>query len=263
MRLYVEIAKRSFQMQLAYRAANLAGLTTNAFWGALRSFLFIGLYQGRGIEAGWSAQDALDYVWIAQGLIMPLHLWGWWEIALTIRSGDVASDLAKPFDYYGFWLSRDAGRAVYHTLFRGAPTLLIGVALFGVHLPADLGRWSWFLLSLTLAVWISFGLRFLYNVAAFWLLDYRGVGILVTVLTIFLSGFLVPLNYFPDWLQRAVGWLPFAGMAQAPVEVLLGKRTGAALAEMLSFQLAWALALMAAGRALMAAAERKVIVQGG
>jgi ABC-2 type transport system permease protein len=263
MRLYIEIAKRSFQMQLVYRTANLAGLTTNSFWGALRSFLFIGLYQGRGIEAGWSVQDAVDYVWIAQALIMPLHLWGWWEIALTIRSGDVASDLAKPFDYYGYWLSRDAGRAVYHILFRGVPTLLIGVALFGAQLPPDLGRWGWFLLSVAVAVWISFGLRFLYNVAAFWLLDYRGVGILVMVLTTSLSGFLVPLNYFPDWLQPVVGWLPFAGMTQAPVEVLLGRREGAALAEVLGFQLAWALALMAAGWVMMAAAERKVVVQGG
>ena len=41
MRLYWEVAKRSFQRQLAYRAATLAGLVTNAFFGYLRGAVFM------------------------------------------------------------------------------------------------------------------------------------------------------------------------------------------------------------------------------
>jgi ABC-2 type transport system permease protein len=196
-------------------------------------------------------------------MIMPVYFWNWWEIANTIRTGDVVSDLAKPVDYYAFWLSRDVGRALYHTLFRWLPTMLLSVLLFSVRLPAELGRWSWFFLSLALAVWLSFGLRFLYNVAAFWLLDQRGVGALVSITAIFLSGFLVPLNYFPNWAQGIVTWLPFAGMLQAPIEVLLGKLTGVTLASALVIQATWALVLLAADRLLLALAVRKVIIQGG
>jgi ABC-2 type transport system permease protein len=263
MRVYIEVAKRAFQQQLAYRTANLAGLATNAFWGALRSFLFLGLFRGHEVAAGWDVHDAIDYVWLTQAMIMPVYFWNWWEIANTIRTGDVVSDLAKPFDYYAFWLSRDAGRAIYHTLFRWLPTMLLGVLLFSVRLPAEPGRWGWFFLSLALAIWLSFGLRFLYNVAAFWLLDQRGVGALVSIAAIFLSGFLVPLNYFPHWAQGVVTWLPFAGMLQAPIEVLLGKLTGVALASALALQAAWALVLLVADRLLLALAVRKVIIQGG
>lgn len=263
MRLYVEVAKRAFQRQLAYRTANLAGLTTNSFWGALRSFVFIGLYQGRSVEAGWTLADAIDYVWLTQALIMPLYLWGWREISATIRTGDVVADLSKPFDFQAFWFGQDAGRAVYHTLFRFVPTLAIGVLLFGVRLPADAGRWGWFLLSLALALGISFGIRFLYNLATFWLLDYRGVDALVALAGIFLSGFLVPLVYFPDWARAIVVWLPFAGLVQIPVEVLLGKQDGPALAAALAFQATWALALAAAGRLVLTLAERRVVIQGG
>jgi ABC-2 type transport system permease protein len=263
MTVYIEVAKRAFQQQLAYRTANLAGLATNAFWGALRSFLFLGLFQGRELAAGWSVRDAIDYVWVTQALIMPVYFWNWWEIANTIRTGDVVSDLAKPVDYYPFWLSRDAGRAVYHALFRWLPTMLLGVLLFGVRLPADAARWGWFFLSVALAVWLSFGLRFLYNIAAFWLLDQRGVGALVSITALFLSGFLVPLNYFPDGARVIVTWLPFAGMLQAPIEVLLGKLDGVALASALVFQAGWALVLLAADRLLLALAVRKVIIQGG
>ena len=263
MRVYIEVGKRAFQQQLAYRTANLAGLATNSFWGTLRSFLFLGLFQGREVAAGWNVHDAIDYVWMTQALIMPVYFFGWWEIAHTIRTGDVVSDLVKPVDYYTFWLSRDAGRAVYHTLFRWLPTVLIGVGLFGVRLPASINRWGWFFVSVALAVWLSFGLRFLYNVAAFWLLDQRGVGALVSITAVFLSGFLVPLNYFPEWARAVVIWLPFAGMLQMPIEVLLGKLHGVALASALGFQAVWALVLLGAGRLLLTMAVRKVVVQGG
>jgi ABC-2 type transport system permease protein len=89
------------------------------------------------------------------------------------------------------------------------------------------------------------------------------LGALVSITAIFLSGFLVPLNYSPDWARLTATWLPFAGMLQAPIVVLLGKRTDAAPASALVFQAAWALVLRAADRLLLALAVRKVIIQGG
>lgn len=263
MRLYFEIAKRAFQRQLAYRTANLAGMATNAFFGVMRTYVFLGLYAGRDIQAGWSVGDAVDFVWLSQALIMPVFLWGWWEIALTIRSGDVVSDLSKPFDYYTFWLSQDAGRAVFHLLFRSIPTLTIGVLLFDVGLPLNLARWALFLVSVILAVWISFGLRFLVNVSAFWLMDYRGVGILMMFATSFFSGLLVPLVYWPEWGQAIANLLPFAGLIQLPIDVMLGKATGVELLGVLAFQSGWGLALMLTGRLVMTMAVRKIVVQGG
>lgn len=263
MSLYVEVAKRAFARHTTYRAANIAGLTTNAFFGALRTYLFIGLYAGSGVVAGWTIDDAVTFVWIAQALIMPVYLWGWWEIAETIRSGDVVSDLSKPFDYYAFWLSQDAGRAAYHIIFRSIPTLAVGIILFSVRLPADPARWLAFLLSVALAIWISFGLRFIVNVLAFWLLDYRGPGFALMFANSFFSGLLVPLVYWPDGARQIATLLPFAGIIQAPVDVILGKSTGTDLIGLLLFQAVWGLGLMLAGRALLAAAERRVVVQGG
>ena len=173
-RLYYEIARRSFDRFVTYRAATLAGMATNVFFGLMRTYLFIGFYDQRGAISGWTQQDAMTFVWLGQALLMPIFLFGWFEIALTIRNGDIVSDLSKPFDYYGFWLARDVGRAFYHLLFRGIPTFLIGALLFSLTLSTNPGHWLAFLMSLVLAVWISFGIRFLANLAAFWFLDHRG-----------------------------------------------------------------------------------------
>jgi ABC-2 type transport system permease protein len=262
-RLYYEVAKRAFARHLTYRAANLAGLTTNSFFGIMRSYLFIALYAQREIEAGWTLDNALTFVWIGQALLMPIYIWGWYEIALSIRSGDVVSDLSKPFDYYAFWLGQDAGRALYHLLSRGVPTLLVGVVLFRIDLTGDPVRWLLFVLSVVLAIWISFGLRFIMNISTFWLLDYRGAGLLLMFASSFFSGLLVPLNYWPDGARQVAGWLPFAGMIQAPVEVFIGTASGADLAALLVFQLSWGVALMLVGRLMLDRGVRKVIVQGG
>ncbi len=263
MRLYYEIARRSFDRHLTYRAATLAGLATNAFFGLMRTYLFIGFYGDQGSVAGWTEQDALIFVWLGQALLMPVYIFAWTEIALTIRSGDVISDLSKPFDYYSFWLSRDAGRAVYHFLFRAVPTFAIGVVLFRFTVSADPGVWGAFLLSVALAAWISFGMRFLANLSAFWLLDYRGAISALLFANGLLSGLLVPLNYWPAWAETIARMLPFAGLIQIPVDVILGKATGIDLATALLFQIGWAVALMLAGRLLLAMAVRKVVVQGG
>ncbi len=263
MRLYVEVAKRAFARQTTYRAANLSGLATNSFFGILRTYLFIGLYAGREIEAGWTLAHAVAFVWVGQALITPIYMWVDSEISETIRSGDVVSDLSKPFDFYGFWLARDAGRALFGLVFRFVPTLAVGLILFNVELPADPGRWLAFGLSVILAIWISFGIRFLVNVSSFWLLDFRGVAVMVMFATSFFSGFLVPLNFWPEAAQVVVVWLPFAGMIQAPMDVILGQANGADLLGVLLFQLVWAVGLMLAGRMLLSQAVRRVVTQGG
>jgi ABC-2 type transport system permease protein len=262
-RLYVEVAKRAFARHTTYRAANLAGLATNAFFGILRTYLFIGLYAGRDVEAGWTLQDAIAFVWIGQALITPLHIWVDSEIAETIRSGDVVSDLSKPFDYYFFWLARDAGRAAFSIIFRGVPTIIPGMVLFDVRLPLDPMLWLMFATSVVLAIWISFGLRFIVNISSFWLMDHRGLGITLMFATTFFSGFLVPLNYWPDAARAVVVWLPFAGIVQAPMELILGKASGGEIAAVLVFQIVWAVTLMLLGRALLTQAVRRVVTQGG
>ncbi|MEZ4571030.1 MAG: ABC-2 family transporter protein [Thermomicrobiales bacterium] len=116
---------------------------------------------------------------------------------------------------------------------------------------------------MVLAVWISFGMRFLANVASFWLLDYRGPIMVLIWTNGLLSGLLVPLNYWPDAAESVVRLLPFAGLIQTPVDVILGKAHGAELAIAIGLQMGWAIALMLAGRVLLALAVRKVVVQGG
>src|SRR5438270_9328026 len=106
MRLYWELARRAMQRQLAYRTENLAGLVTNIFFGYLRAAVLLAVYQATSSVGGYDAEAAVTYAWITQAMIMLVALWGWWDVELTIRTGDVISDLSKPISYAVFCLKK-------------------------------------------------------------------------------------------------------------------------------------------------------------
>jgi ABC-2 type transport system permease protein len=263
MRLYYEVARRAFQRQLAYRTANLAGLFTNAVFGYLRAAVILALYESRTDVAGYDLPTALSYTWTTQASLMIIALWGWYDIEETIRTGDVVSDLSKPFSYLGYWLARDLGRAAYFLLVRCLPLLVVAVIGFGIRLPDFPLGWLLWLFSLSLATVVSFACRFLVNATAFWTADARGIGTIVMGIVTLLSGFIVPLQWLPSPIAEISLVLPFAGMVQTPADIFVGKVSGAGLVEALGLQLFWATTLLALSQLVVVLATRRVIAQGG
>ena len=263
MRLYWEVAVRGFRRYATYRAATLAGIFTNTAFGFLRAYVLLALFSSRDVVGGYDVDDALAYVFIGQGMLMTVYLWGWWEIALAIRSGNIVTDLSRPLNLQFYWLAQDMGRALYHALFRGIPPFLIGLAFFRFGLPNQPETWLIFALSVALAVCISFALRFMINLAAFWLTDYRGTGAIVIGVWTFLSGFAVPVVFFPSTLRTVANVLPFRAVFQTPIDVFLEQQEGLELVQAIVTQVGWAIALLLAGRLLFAVATRRLVVQGG
>jgi ABC-2 type transport system permease protein len=261
-RLDWEIAKRGWRRYAAYPWATVAGMFTNTVFGFLQAYILLALYRHRTSIGGFDAADAVTYVWLAQSMIMTVYVFSWWELAWRIRDGSIATDLARPLDPQRYWLAYDLGRAPYHLLFRGLPPFALGAIVFELHYPSALDA-AVFLVSLTLAVVVSFGFRFLYNSAAFWLLDFRGPVTIATTVVVFFSGMAIPIRYFPHWLRELCYALPFASIIQTPIDIWLGKRDGLALAGVVALQAAWALALLGAGRFVLARATRRLVVQGG
>jgi ABC-2 type transport system permease protein len=263
LRLWWEVARRSYRRWSTYRAATVAGVITNTAFGFIQAYVLLAVYRQRGDVGGFDASDALTFTFLAQGLLMPIGIFGWTELAERVTSGDVVTDLYRPVDFQGYWLAQDLGRAGFHVVFRGVPPYVLGALVFDLRVATD--GWSWlaFPVSLTLGIVASFGIRFLVNLAAFWILDVRGPVQLLTGAFVFFSGAAIPVTFFPDWLEGLARVLPFAATLQFPVEVALGEHGGGGLVGLLALQLAWVAALLAGGRWVLAAATRKVVIQGG
>ncbi|MER0245197.1 ABC-2 family transporter protein [Streptomyces sp. HSW2009] len=266
MRLYMAVVVSGFRRYATYRAATVAGVFTNCVFGFIVAYTYMALWEQRPQLGGYDLAQALTYVWVAQGVLAASALIGGGfheELQERIRSGDVAVDLYRPVDLQLWWLAADAGRAAFQLLGRGVLPVLVGALAFDLALPTSPLTWLCFLLALVLGVLVSFTVRYLLALSAFWLLDGTGVNMIGLVLSLFFSGMILPLNVFPGALGAGAEALPWAAILQVPVDVLLGRHQGTGLFAAFAFQLGWALALLAVGRAVQSVATRKVVVQGG
>jgi ABC-2 type transport system permease protein len=253
-----EIAKRGWRRYAAYPWATAAGVFTNTIFGFLQASILLAVYRHETNVGGYDSSDAVTYVWLAQSLIMTVYIFGWQEVSRRIRDGSIATDLSRPLDPLRYWLAYDLGRAPYHLLFRGVLPFVVGALVFNLHYP-DAAHALLFLPSVALAVVVSLGVRFLYNLPAFWLIDIRGVLVLAITVNLFFSGMVVPIAFFPDWLGTVAQALPFASALQTPIDVWLGQ----AEPWRIGLQLVWAVVLLALGRFVLRRATRKLVVQGG
>ncbi|MET8903101.1 MULTISPECIES: ABC-2 family transporter protein [unclassified Streptomyces] len=262
-RLYVAVAAGGFRRYATYRAATAAGVFTNTVFGLILVYTYLALWEENPQLGGYDQAQAVTFVWLGQALLAALAIGGGGfedELMERIRTGDIAVDLYRPADLQLWWLAADLGRAVFQLLGRGVVPFAFGSLFFPVALPGEVSRWAAFLVAVVLAAAVSFALRYLVALSAFWLMDGMGVTQMAWLAGFFCSGMLLPLNVFPGALGEVVRMLPWSSLLQAPADVLLGEADAPAT---FVFQAAWAVALLAVGRLTQSAATRRVVVQGG
>jgi ABC-2 type transport system permease protein len=262
-RLEWELALRGYRRYAAYPAATWAGVLTNTVFGFLQAYILLSLFATREDIGGYDATDTITYVWLTQAMIGAVAVFGWVDVAERVTSGDIATDLARPVHPLRAGLAFDFGRALFQTVFRGLPPLAVGAIVFDLEAPSSPLVWAVFVASVVLAIALSYAFRVIYNLSAFWLLDFRGPMLIAVTVSLFLSGFIIPIRFFPGWLQTLANATPFPSMVQRPVDVFVGKAEGLDLLGTLTVQAAWTAVLFAGAYALFAAGTRRLVVQGG
>ena len=263
MQLFLKLTKISIQRHLTYRAATIAGLLTNYFFGILRATIFVALYDLQPSVEGITLQGAITYAALGQALIGYLSLFNWYDLMDTVYTGDISSDLLKPMDFFRFWMAQDLGRAIVQLLLRGI-TLMIGFAIiYDIQWPRSPGYILATLLSVILSWLLSFSWRFLINLSAFWTPNARGILRFFFVLSWFLSGFLMPLRFFPSWVYQISQLTPFPHTFNTVIEIYLGVLTGTHLFMALVKQLLWSLALIGLGQFVLRAGTKRLAILGG
>ncbi|WP_431936231.1 ABC transporter permease [Micromonospora sp. RP3T] len=247
-----------------YRLAVAAGAFANTVFGLLRANITVAATAAAGgALGGYDAATVATYVWLGQAFAGAVNFFPWTELAARIRLGDVAVDLARPVDPQLAYLAADLGRAVFQLVPRGAPPLLVGAVVTGLVLPATPWPYALGVLSLLLAVSVSFACRWLVNLTAFWLLDLRGPMAFYQTAISILCGLSVPVHWFPGWLARVAASTPFPSMLQTPIDVVTGRIVGVDAVAAIGVQAAWLAGLLVLGQVVFRFGARRLVVQGG
>ena len=217
---YLAFFRLRFSMGLQYRAAAVAGIVTQFFWGAMELLAFRAFYDADPAAFPMAFQATASYVWMQQAF---LALFGAWffenEIFQSIRDGSVAYELCRPTDLYGMWFARSAANRVSRAVLRCVPILLVAAFLpapYGMTLPASPTAFLWWLATMALAVAVTVGYNMLVYFITFFTVSPNGVRIVAVSLVELLQGAIIPLPFFPRRPPPVSGAAPLRRHAECP-----------------------------------------------
>jgi ABC-2 type transport system permease protein len=259
-RAYPQLLRTGFAGAVAYRAEFLIWMfSTNmplvmlAIWAAVARSGPVGSYTQRGFTA---------YYLITLLVRVLTGSWVVWEMTMEIRSGTLALRLLRPLHPLLAYSAENLA-AVPMRAFVALPVIAILLWNARAELTHDPVLWlllvpamfaAWLLTFLVMALIGTLGLWFESATSLFeaWL----GISAI-------LSGYLIPLDLFPEGVRRVAMVLPFRFLLSFPVELALGKVGRADALLLLSAQWSYVAVALLATRTVWRAGLKRYAAYGG
>lgn len=143
------------------------------------------------------------------------------NLAEDIRMGRISSYLIYPID---FWEFHAAGFIAFESLQAFITVLTISVVALMGFLP-DMTAVSFFH-GFLYCIYVSlfwFILQFLTGILGFWLEETWILRVTLSILTAFLSGAIIPLELYPEWLVQILAYTPFPYLTYYPIKIFMGE----------------------------------------
>jgi len=264
---YGALFRIRFTTSLQYRAAALAGLTTQFAWGLMYVLAFAAFYRANPQNFPMEFSHTVTYIWLQQAFVALFFLWFYdYSIFESIETGAISYELVRPMDLYSRWFSITAANRVSRTLLRAIPLIVVALVLphpYRLVIPTEVVRIGLFAVSMVLALGVVLAFSMLVYISAFFTINSIGARMIAAVATDFLSGAYIPLPFFPDTVRVVVEILPFGSMQNMPLLIFAGHISGMEALRGIGLQVFWLVALVVIGRLWMRRALKRVVVQGG
>lgn len=163
-------------------------------------------------------------------------------ISDAVKDGSIAYILSKPYDFLLYHYSSTMGETLFRALMNAAFGGVLVWALVGappsvsgalVVIPALIGAWT-----------LNFCITAIIGLSAFLVEDISAFVWIYQKLAFIFGGLLIPLDFYPSWLQTIAKSLPFSAMTYGPARLFVTP-TPQAFLSTLSMQAVWIIALAA------------------
>lgn len=268
---YGAVVMARYRTLLQYRAAAFAGIVTQLFWGAIRLMVLVAFFELAPDDQPMTLVEIAAYVWLGQALlaVFPWSVDG--EIAEMIRSGSVAYELTRPLNLYWFWFARTIALRTAPTTLRCLPMIIfamwmlpaMGLEQWALAPPPDWIAGLAFFISQTLGLLLACAMTMLMHVVLIWSISGDGINRIFPSIALVLSGNILPLPLFPDWLQGFLELQPFQGLVDVPFRIYAGNIVGTDIIIELMQQLVWTTIFIGWGYWSLNRVRRRLVVQGG
>lgn len=267
MSLYINYLKLRILMFMQYRTAALAGLTTQFFWGLMLIFIYIAFYTNGTATDSISLSQLISYTWLHQAFYALLSVRVTDdEIADSIKSGNVAYEIIRPYNLYFWWYIKVFAKRVAAGILRIIPVIVIAFILpepYNLSLPSSFLNFILFIVSLILGIFIVTGINMLVHTIGFYTYNQTGISQIINSVIELFSGALIPVVFLPMFIQKATYFLPFRMISDLPFR-LYSNNIGIYEGLMsIGLQIVWIIILIVIGNLIVKKSLKKVFVQGG
>lgn len=263
MRSYLAVMRGSYMVGLVYRFGFLFNIAGNVIYMSVTYFFWRSIYQNKETLRGLTFDQTYIYVALGSAVFILLKTYVDWQMSFDIREGMVATYLIKPIDLQLYVLFTSLG---YFLTSLGAitiPTILLLIFVFHIEIPLGIGLII-FPFSLMLAYMLSFCFDYFIGLLGFYTESVWGLSITKEIIITVLSGALIPLQFFPDAIQKILLWLPFQAIYYTPLTMVAQPTLSwATFLSMLGVQIFWVVALFVLTRLFYNQAIKVLRISGG
>jgi ABC-2 type transport system permease protein len=267
MNAYLSVWKLRFITGLQYRAAALAGMATQFFFGLIFIMVYVSFYNHSSARPPLSLKDIVSYIWLQQAFLGFVALWFRdQDIFQLIIGGNISYELCRPCGIYQFWYAKLLATRLSSVALRCLPIFLVVFLLpqpFRMGLPPSLITFVLFLVSLLLGLLVTVAISMLIYISVFWTMSPAGSILMIAVVGEFFAGMVIPVPLMPIWLQKIVYLLPFRWTMDFPFRVYSGQIPALEACWGIPVQFLWLSVLIVVGRWCLNRALWQVVVQGG
>ena len=260
--MYKEILLTTFKEEFAYKTEFVMSLIGSVIQLLVLWFLWNAIFKAYGAEVlkGFTLPMMITYISISTILSFYNKSMTEYLIEEDVKTGFLSVILTKPVNYPIYYLFREIGRISFFLITRGLPIILISFLFLNISYPLS----PLFFLSMFLGFFINFFIVFLTGLWSFWNSgSIWGIRYTRIVVSEMLSGAIIPLYLFPQWLSQLSYALPFQAIYSIPLLIYIGKTTGFDILNAILIQLFWIAFLGILTFAAWKKAEKKTTVQGG
>ena len=248
---------------MVYRFGFLFTIVGNLVYLGVAYYLWKSIYSYSDTIRGLTFNETFIYVALGSASFILLKTYADWYIHYEIREGIIANYLTKPMDFQIYNLFANFGSLLMNLTAITIPTALVMIFVFKVKISFGIGLFL-FPISLLLAFLISFSIDYFIGLIGFYSESVWGFSTTKEILVTVFSGALIPLQFFPDAIQKVLYWLPFQAIYHTPLMMVTRPDQSVdVFLPMILIQVVWAILLFILARLFYNQAIKVLRIAGG
>lgn len=265
---YIPFGKGVIKENLAYKGTFYLYVFCKVLSVFVSFYLWKAIYSssGKNVLAGFSDLEMFTYVFMSFVCSNVVFISMTTKIGNDVMDGSIAVTLVKPLNYKMKLLSESIGEMIYRII---VPSIFvwIGVEVWKMfsydNYSFSIINTIFFLISSLMGFLIYFLFEFCFGMLAFYSTYVWGMEIIKNAALVFLTGQLIPLEFYPKFFQKILLFLPFASLNYVPVKMYLGKMQCSEICVAFGRQILWIVILELISVALWRRVIKRVSILGG